>query len=89
MREHAALGPDEVVEDTHIPAHFGLIEFFRRLRTDQLSILVPEVFKRNITYNRLLFLHSFMVIKPEYIERVLLTNQKNYGKSHFLTIAGA
>ena len=84
MREHAGLGPDGVVENTHIPPQFGLIEFFRRLRRDQLSILVPELFNRNITYTRLLFLHSFLVIKPEYIEHVLLTNQKNYGKSHFL-----
>jgi cytochrome P450 len=84
MHERAAPQPDGVVENTYIPPHFGLLEFFRRLRTDQLSILVPEMFRRNITYNRLLFLHSFMVIKPEYIEHVLLTNQKNYGKSHFL-----
>ena len=84
MRERAGLGPDGVVENTHIPPQFGLIEFFRRLRRDQLSILVPELFNRNITYTRLLFLHSFLVIKPEYIEHVLLTNQKNYGKSHFL-----
>ena len=84
MREHAGLGPDGVVENTHIPPQFGLIEFFRRLRRDQLSILVPELFNRNITYTRLLFLHSFLVIKPEDIEHVLLTNQKNYGKSHFL-----
>jgi cytochrome P450 len=61
-----------------------VIEFFRRIRTDQLSILTPDAFSRNITYNRLLFLHSFLINKPEYIEHVLLTNHANYRKSHFL-----
>ena len=60
---------------------FGLIEFVRRLREDRLSVLAPEVFHRNLVYNRILFLHSFMVNKPEYIEHVLLTNQQNYVKS--------
>jgi cytochrome P450 len=61
-----------------------LIGFLRRIREDQLSTLVPELFDRNIIYNRLLFLHSFLINKPEYIEHVLLTNHANYGKTHFL-----
>ena len=68
-------------EDTHLARRFGLIEFVRRLREDRLSVLTPEVFHRNLVYNRILFLHSFMVNKPEYIEHVLLTNQQNYVKS--------
>jgi hypothetical protein len=37
-----------------------------------------------MTYARLLFLDSFLIIKPEYIEHVLLTNHVNYSKSQFL-----
>ena len=54
------------------------------MRTDQLSTLVPELFGRNMIYNRILFLHSFLINKPEYIEHVLLTNHANYSKSQFL-----
>src|SRR5262245_30761349 len=72
------------VEDTTIERHFGPLEFFRRLRRDQLSVLVPDLFGRSLIRNRLLFLQSFLVNKPEYIEHVLLTNQANYHKSPFL-----
>ena len=61
-----------VARDTHLAGRFGLVEFVRRLR-DRLSVLAPEVFHRNLVYNHILFLHSFMVNKPEYIEHVLLT----------------
>jgi cytochrome P450 len=70
-----------LVEDVYLARRFGLIEFVRRLRKDRLSILTPEVFSRNLVRNRLLFLDSFLVNKPEYIEQVLLTNQQNYGKT--------
>jgi cytochrome P450 len=72
------------VEDTYLAPRFGLIEFLRRVREDQLSTLAPEVFDRSMIYNRLLFLHNFLLNKPEYIEHVLLTNQENYSKSHIL-----
>jgi cytochrome P450 len=72
------------VENTYAAPRFGLIEFLRRVREDQLSTLVPELFDQSLIYNRLLFLHSFLINKPEYIEHVLLTNHANYGKSHFL-----
>jgi cytochrome P450 len=75
---------DTFVEDTYLAPQFGLIGFLRRVRQDQLSTLVPEVFGRNMIYNRLLFLHNFLLNKPEYIEHVLLTNQANYSKSHIL-----
>jgi cytochrome P450 len=75
---------DAFVEDTYMATQFGPITLLRRLREDQLSILVPELFGRNLIYNRLLFLHSFLINKPEYIEHVLLTNHKNYTKSRFL-----
>lgn len=73
-----------VVENTHIPPQYGPLEFLRRVRNDQLSVFTPEVFRRNLIYNKLLFLHSFLVIKPDYIEQVLLTNQQNYVKSQFV-----
>ena len=75
---------EPLVENTYLAPRFGLIGFLRRVRRDQLSTLGPEVFDRNMIYNRVLFLHSFLINKPEYIEHVLLTNQANYSKSHFL-----
>jgi len=73
-----------LVENTYLAPRFGLIEFLRRVREDQLSTLVPEVFDRNMIYNRIVFLHSFLINKPEYIEHILLTNHANYAKSQFL-----
>jgi len=84
MTSAAATEPDTFVEDTYIAPRFGLIGFLRRVRQDQLSTLGPDLFDRNLIYNRILFLHTFLVIKPEYIERVLLTNHANYGKSNFV-----
>jgi cytochrome P450 len=84
MDQPVATATDAFVEDTYMAPQFGPIEFLRRLREDQLSVLVPEVFGRNMIHNRLLFLHSFLINKPKYIEHVLLTNHKNYSKSHFL-----
>lgn len=73
-----------MVEDTYLPPQYGPIEFIRRIRRDQLSVFTPEVFSRNLIYSKLLFLNSFLVIKPDYIEQVLLTNQQNYVKSQFV-----
>jgi len=73
-----------LAENIHIPPQYGPLEFLRRIRSDQLSVFTPEVFRRNLIYNKLLFLDSFLVIKPDYIERVLLTNQQNYVKSKFV-----
>ena len=84
MKAPTAAKEYAVVEDTYLAPRFGLIEFLRRVREDQLSTLAPELFERNMIYNRLLFLHSFVLNKPEYIEHVLLTNHENYSKSHFL-----
>ena len=78
------IAPDLPIEDTHFLPRFGLIEFIRRMRTDQLSLLPPDIFGRNLLHSRFLFLHSFLVNKPEYIEHVLLTNHANYRKSDFL-----
>ena len=61
----------------------GLIEFIRRVREDQLQIIQPELYTEELVYSRILFLHSFLINKPEYIEHVLLTNHANYRKSHF------
>ena len=80
----APTAADTFVEDTYVKPQFGLIEFLRRIREDQLSVVNPELFSRNMTYARLLFLDHFLIIKPEYIEHVLLTNHANYRKSHFL-----
>jgi cytochrome P450 len=84
MSNPATIAADAVVEDTYLAPRFGMLELLRRVRTDQLSTLAPEMFARNLIHNRLLFLHSFLVNKPEYIEHVVLTNQANYAKSHFL-----
>jgi cytochrome P450 len=62
----------------------GVFQFLQRVREDQLSVLMPQVFDQDITYRRILFLDSFLINKPEYIEHVLLTNHANYRKSHFL-----
>jgi cytochrome P450 len=75
---------EALIENTNVAPRFGRIEFLRRVREDQLSILTPELFSQNIAYSRILFLHSFLINKPEYIEHVLLTNQRNYRKSDFL-----
>jgi cytochrome P450 len=78
-----------MVEDTYIAPRFGLIEYARRVREDRLSVLQPEIYHRNLIYNHFLFLHSFLVNKPEYIEHVLLTNQPNYVKSQlYRTLLG-
>jgi cytochrome P450 len=77
-------GDDAFIEDTYFAPHFGTIEFLRRLRDDQLSVLVTELFDRNMLAFNHLFLHGFLINKPEYIEHVLLTNHTNYTKSHFL-----
>jgi cytochrome P450 len=73
-----------MIEDTYLARQYGPIEFIRRIRRDQLSVFTPEIFSRNLIYSKLLFLDSFLVIKPDYIEQVLLTNQQNYVKSHFV-----
>jgi cytochrome P450 len=75
---------DTFIEDAYFAPRFGTIEFLRRLRDDQLSVLVPELFDRNMLAFKHLFLHGFLINKPEYIEHVLLTNYTNYSKSHFL-----
>ena len=46
---------DTFVENTYVAPRFGLIEFLRRVREDQLSTLAPELFDRSLIYNRLLF----------------------------------
>ena len=84
MDQPAATAADAFVEDTNMAPQFGLIELIRRLREDQLSILVPEMFGRNMIHNRLLFLHGFLINKPEYIEHVLINNHRNYRKSHIV-----
>src|SRR5262249_31581198 len=73
-----------LVEDTYVAPRLGIIQFLRNVRSDQLALLPPEVFDRNLIHNRFLFLDTFLVNKPEYIEHVLLTNHANYGKSRFL-----
>lgn len=69
--------------DVHLDPQFGLVEFVRRLRRDQLSVLVPELYWRPLIRQRFLFLTSFFVNRPDFIEQILLTNQPNYQKSHF------
>lgn len=75
---------DALIETTSVTPRFRWFEFLRQVREDQLSILTPELFGQDIAYNRILFLHSFLINKPEYIEHVLLSHQRNYRKSDFL-----
>ena len=74
----------DTVDNIRIPPQMGPVEFMRRLRRDQLSILSPEVYSRPLIYNRFLFLHSYFLNRPEYIEHVLVTNAGNYVKSHIM-----
>ena len=90
MDRQASNDGNTFVEDTYLAPRFGLIEYVRRLRENQLSVLAPEVFHRNLVRQRFLFHRSFFVNKPEYIEQVLLTNQQNYVKSQFArTVLGS
>jgi cytochrome P450 len=84
MEQRSATGGDHFGEDTYLAPQFGMLEFLRRLRGGQLSVLVPELFRRNLISFNHLFLHGFLINKPEYIEHVLLTNHSNYSKSRFL-----
>ncbi|HEY1721002.1 MAG TPA: cytochrome P450 [Magnetospirillaceae bacterium] len=77
-------GTVDPVSTITIPPQMGPIEFMRRLRRDQLSVLSPEVYSRPLIYNRFLFLRSYFVNKPEYIEHILVTNAANYVKSHIM-----
>jgi cytochrome P450 len=72
------------IEKSRPARPLGVFEFLRRVREDQLSVLTEEMFAQDIVYGRVLFLHSFIVNKPEYIEHVLLGNQRNYRKGDFL-----
>jgi hypothetical protein len=69
---------------TAAPRRIGLLEFIRRAQRNQLELLGPELFTRDLSHTRIFFLHSFLVNKPEYIEQVLLTNQQNYNKGQFV-----
>jgi len=72
------------VEDTSFKRQFGLFEFLGKVRENQLLLYTPEVMARNLIQTKILFLHSTLVLKPDYIEHVLLTNQANYVKSQFV-----
>ena len=48
------------IEDAYFAPRFGTIEFLRRLRDDQLSVLVPELFERNMLEFNHLFLHRIL-----------------------------
>jgi hypothetical protein len=75
MEQRSATGGDHFVEDTYLAPQFGMLEFLRRLRKDQLSVLLPDLFGRNLVSFNHLFLHGFLINKPEYIEHVLLARR--------------
>jgi len=66
------------------PPPLGLLEFIRRARHNLLDLFPPAIFAQDMPQTQFLFLRSFLVNKPDYIEHVLLTNQQNYVKSHFV-----
>ncbi|HEY6259357.1 MAG TPA: cytochrome P450 [Xanthobacteraceae bacterium] len=76
--------PANAIAESAPAPRLGLIELIRRVKEDQLLIVSPELYGEELIYSRILFLHSFLVNKPEYIEHVLLTNHANYRKSHFI-----
>jgi cytochrome P450 len=69
---------------TAAPRRVGALAFIRRARRNLLELLSPEMFARDLIHTRVLFLETFVVNRPDYIEQVMLTNQQNYIKSHFL-----
>ena len=74
----------EFVEDTYLKREYGLRKFLYHARHNQLMLYPPALRERNLLSARFLFLTSFLVLKPDYIEQVLLTNQQNYPKSRFV-----
>jgi cytochrome P450 len=66
------------------PGRMGLLELIRRAKRNMLELLTPGMFSQDMSHTRLVFLESFLLNKPEYIEQVLLTNQPNYVKSQFV-----
>jgi cytochrome P450 len=71
------------VEDTFLPRRFGLFEFIRKVREDQLSVLSPDLFDRRLGSFRMFRVQYFFVNWPSYIEHVLLDNHQNYIKGRF------
>jgi hypothetical protein len=54
MEQRSATGGDHFVEDTYLAPQFGMLEFLRRLREDQLSVpaLVDALNARGISTPR-------------------------------------
>jgi cytochrome P450 len=72
------------IESASVASKVRAIDFLRWFRKSQFGFLAPELFDRDIVYCRVFFRDCFLINKPEYIEHVLLTNQGNYPKSHFV-----
>jgi len=75
--------PLPAVEDTYIAPQWGRLEFIRKMRQDQLSVLTPNIFDRRMLSGRLFRLRWFTLNWPDYIQHVLLDNHQNYIKGRF------
>jgi cytochrome P450 len=75
--------PLPAVEDTYIAPQWGRLEFIRKIRQDQLSVLTPNIFDRRMLSGRLFRLRWFTLNWPDYIQHVLLDNHQNYIKGRF------
>ncbi len=74
MDRQASNDGNTFVEDTYLAPQFGLIEYLRRVRENQLSTLVPEAVRPQHDLQAPSLPAHFLINKPEYIEHVLLTN---------------
>jgi len=74
----------QIASDTAAtPRRRGFIDFVRAVKSDVLSLYQPHIFSRDVQYRRVLMAHSVFLNRPDLIEHVLLTNQRNYAKSRF------
>ena len=75
-----AYGPGVVPEP--LAEEVKLIQFLRLLRDNQLSAYTRDSFVADFSEARLLF-HNFVLLnEPDFIERILVTNRRNYVKGH-------
>lgn len=58
-----------------------MIQYFTALRENILDLWDEKFFVNDITRQNFLFITTYLINKPEYIEHVMLTNQANYEKS--------
>lgn len=58
----------------------GALAFIRRVRENPIAVYAAEAYERDFSERTVLFQRFALVNHPDYIQRVLVTNQANYGK---------